>query len=86
MPEPMAPGERGGIGGKSRPPLSKELQVSVFRRDRWICRWCKRPVVFAPVMKFLEREIRNAGHGAPLSITMRTGRAPTRRCSMSLAR
>ncbi len=52
---------------KPRAPLSKELQLSVFLRDRWICRWCKRPVIFAPVMKFLEREIRNAGHSAPLS-------------------
>jgi len=50
-----------------RPPLSKELQLSVFRRDGWLCRWCNRPVIFAPVMKFLEREIRNAGYSAPLS-------------------
>ncbi len=28
---------------KVRPPLSKELQLSIFRRDRWICRWCNHP-------------------------------------------
>jgi 5-methylcytosine-specific restriction endonuclease McrA len=47
----------------SRVPLSKTLQVAVFRRDGWLCCWCKRPVVFAPVMKFLEREIKTAGEG-----------------------
>jgi 5-methylcytosine-specific restriction endonuclease McrA len=53
--------------GKPRVPLPKDLQLSIFRRDRWICRWCNRPVIFAPVMKFLEREIRSAGHSAPLA-------------------
>jgi 5-methylcytosine-specific restriction endonuclease McrA len=67
-------------GGTARRPLSKELQVAVFRRDGWLCCWCKRPVIFPPVMKFLERELRTSGsadrlayyhanwtrHGAPL--------------------
>lgn len=53
--------------GKSRPPLSKELQLSVFQRDGWICRWCNRPVIFAPVMKYLERELRKLGRIEPLS-------------------
>jgi 5-methylcytosine-specific restriction endonuclease McrA len=42
----------------TRRPISKALQVAVFRRDGWLCCWCKRPVIFAPVMKFLELEIR----------------------------
>ena len=53
--------------GKSRPPLSKELQLRVFQRDRWVCRWCNRPVIFAPVMKFLEREVGRSGRSEPLS-------------------
>jgi len=45
----------------SRPLLSKALNVAVFRRDGWLCCWCKRPVIFAPVMKYLELEYRKAG-------------------------
>jgi 5-methylcytosine-specific restriction endonuclease McrA len=51
----------------NRRPLSKDLQVAVFRRDGWLCCWCKRPVIFAPVMKFLERDIRAAGRGERLA-------------------
>src|SRR6266568_5483311 len=43
-----------------RKSLSKPLQVAIFRRDGWLCCWCKRPVIFAPVMKFLDAETRNA--------------------------
>jgi len=52
---------------KSRPPLSKELQLRVFRSDKWVCRWCDRPVIFAPVMKFLESEVNRSGRREPLS-------------------
>jgi 5-methylcytosine-specific restriction endonuclease McrA len=51
----------------SRPPLSKSLQVAVYRRDGWLCCWCKRPVIFAPVMKYLEREVRKTDTGTPLA-------------------
>jgi 5-methylcytosine-specific restriction endonuclease McrA len=50
-----------------RSPLSKELQVRIFRRDKWVCRWCDRPVIFAPVMRLIERDVRAAGKGEPLS-------------------
>jgi 5-methylcytosine-specific restriction endonuclease McrA len=53
--------------GKPRAPLSKKRQLSVFRRDRWICRWCNRPVIFAPAMRLLEREMRTAGRTEPLA-------------------
>jgi 5-methylcytosine-specific restriction endonuclease McrA len=53
--------------GRSRPPLPKELQLSVFRRDGWMCRWCSRPVIFPPVMRFLEREARSSGRVDQLS-------------------
>src|ERR1700732_4065416 len=55
------PANRGGQEMASRRPIPKALQVAVFRRDGWLCCWCKRPVIFAPVMKFLEREIRLSG-------------------------
>ena len=51
----------------SRTPLSYDLQVRVFRRDRWLCRWCHRPVVFAPALKFLEMFARERGHDGPLA-------------------
>lgn len=52
---------------RSRRPIPKELQVAVFRRDGWLCCWCKRPVIFAPVMKLLKRETERAGNGDRLA-------------------
>jgi 5-methylcytosine-specific restriction endonuclease McrA len=52
---------------RTRPPLSKALQVRVFRRDKWLCRWCGRPVIFAPVMHYLERWTRAQGYSGPLA-------------------
>lgn len=53
--------------GKPRSPMPKELQLSIFRRDGWLCCWCKRPVIFAPVMKFLERHLRQSGRDGRLA-------------------
>ncbi len=44
-----------------RTPISKDLQVRVFRRDRWLCRWCGRPVIFAPAMRYLEQFVKRTG-------------------------
>lgn len=52
---------------RKRSPLSKSLQVRIFRRDRWLCRWCGRPVVFAPAMRLLERWVRDQGCSSPLA-------------------
>jgi 5-methylcytosine-specific restriction endonuclease McrA len=41
--------------------------VSIFRRDGWLCRWCAKPVIFAPAMKFLELEVRASGATEPLA-------------------
>jgi HNH endonuclease len=41
---------------------SKEFDVAVFRRDRWLCHLCKRPVIFAPAMKYLQEELKRAGY------------------------
>jgi hypothetical protein len=51
----------------SRPPLSKSLQVAVYRRDGWLCCWCKRPVIFAPAMKYLQREVRKTDADTPFA-------------------
>lgn len=39
---------------RSRPPIPLATQVAVLFRDKWLCRWCGRPVIFAPALKFLE--------------------------------
>jgi len=52
---------------RRRAKLSKERQVRIFRRDGWLCRWCKKPVMFGPVMRYLEKEVRRAGHEEPLA-------------------
>ena len=50
-----------------RSPLSKELQVRVFRRDHWLCRWCERPVIFAPAMRLIDLWVRDQGCSLPLA-------------------
>jgi len=50
-----------------RVPLSKSEQVRIFRRDHWLCWSCKKPVIFAPAMRLLEREIRKSGFTGPLA-------------------
>jgi 5-methylcytosine-specific restriction endonuclease McrA len=50
-----------------RAALSKPVQLSIFRRHGWLCRWCNKPVIFAPAMKFLELELRDSGLTAPLA-------------------
>jgi len=62
-PEPKSNGRK----ALRRKALSKELQVHVYRRDRWLCRWCGRPVIFAPAMKYLERYARARGYAGPLA-------------------
>ena len=36
---------------------SKKECLKVFYRDGWLCRWCKRPVIFAPVMRLIVFEL-----------------------------
>jgi 5-methylcytosine-specific restriction endonuclease McrA len=51
----------------SRPPIPKSLQVAVFRRDRWLCLWCNKPVIFAPAMNILQQELRPSETGDRLA-------------------
>ena len=58
---------------RKRKNLPKPLQAVIYRRDGWLCCWCKRPVIFSPAVKFLELELRNAGHAGPLAYYHRNG-------------
>lgn len=40
--------------------LSRVRQLRIFRRDSWLCYWCAKPVIFAPVMKCIESEVRKS--------------------------
>ncbi|MEO7322617.1 MAG: hypothetical protein ABIW48_08040, partial [Burkholderiales bacterium] len=55
------------IVARTRRPLPKDLQVAIFRRDGWLCRWCRKPIIFAPVMKLVERQLRQSGHAGKLA-------------------
>jgi 5-methylcytosine-specific restriction endonuclease McrA len=41
--------------------------VAIFDHDNWLCFWCKRPVIFPPVMKLFVSELKSAGHAEPLA-------------------
>jgi 5-methylcytosine-specific restriction endonuclease McrA len=55
------------VNSKARLPIPRSLQVFVFRRDGWLCCWCKRPVIFAPALKYLEEHLRQEGHTGRLA-------------------
>jgi 5-methylcytosine-specific restriction endonuclease McrA len=44
-------------------PISTKDKAEVLRRDRWLCRYCGAPVVFAPAMRMVD--LWTAEHGAP---------------------
>lgn len=50
---------------KSIPP---PVAAAVYKRDHWLCHWCKRPVILAPAMKLLEGEIRQSGWTQPIAL------------------
>jgi 5-methylcytosine-specific restriction endonuclease McrA len=52
---------------RGRVPLTKALQVAIYDRDGWLCRWCGKPVIFPPVMKYIEIEMRKAGYCGDLA-------------------
>jgi 5-methylcytosine-specific restriction endonuclease McrA len=55
------------IKARHRKPISKADQLSVYRRDHWLCRWCGCPVIFAPAMKHLSKLITLRGVTEPLA-------------------
>lgn len=52
---------------RSRKKLSKSAQLVIFRRDAWLCCWCKRPVIFSPAMKLWASEVKMAGYSGRLA-------------------
>jgi 5-methylcytosine-specific restriction endonuclease McrA len=46
----------------SRPPISRQVQVAIFRRDQWLCRWCLKPVIFGPAMRYLQHHLAVSGY------------------------
>lgn len=41
--------------------LTMKLKLRVFQRDRWICSYCGRPVVFHPSMRLLQEFVKEHG-------------------------
>lgn len=50
-----------------RSKLSYDLQVHVFFRDGWLCYWCRKPVIFGPAIKYLEKWVRDNGYKYPIA-------------------
>lgn len=50
-----------------RRPISKVLQIRVFRRDKWLCRWCGAPVIFPPAMRLLDEAVRRSRGDAAIA-------------------
>lgn len=46
---------------KKRVSPPKKLQLTIYRRDKWLCHWCKRPVIFAPAFKLLQLDLSASG-------------------------
>ncbi len=47
---------RGWVGNMPlRKQITKQEQLKVWEHDKWCCRYCGRPVIFAPAMKQLEK-------------------------------
>lgn len=42
--------------------ISKKDKLLIWGRDRWCCRYCGRPVIFAPAMKLLNRLAPDRGY------------------------
>ena len=54
--------------------VPREVQVQVFRRDRWLCRWCGYPVIFAPALHHLTELMHRGGFAGPLAYYNRNWR------------
>ena len=45
--------------------ISKEIQLIVWRRDHWTCRYCNEPVFFNPTFKLFDKISPNHGYYHP---------------------
>ena len=52
---------------RPKQPIPIARQVAVLFRDKWLCHWCGRPVIFAPALKYLEAFVGASGYELPLA-------------------
>lgn len=50
-----------------RRPIPRDVQVRVFRNDRWLCHMCRMPVLFDPALRLLERFVADRAPGVSLA-------------------
>jgi hypothetical protein len=50
-----------------RSKISYDLQVSIFFRDKWLCHWCRKPGIFGPAIKYLEKWVQDNGYKYPIA-------------------
>ncbi len=48
-----------------RPKIPYDVQVRVFFNDKWLCRWCGRPTVFPPALKYMKQFLEDKGYSRP---------------------
>ena len=58
---------RHGIKLRRRQVITKVVQVSVFERDRWLCRWCLKPVIFPPALRLLQQFVKATVGNRPIA-------------------
>ena len=83
-----AAGDASPLAGRrtpSRSTLPYRKQLEVFFRDKCLCHWCGRPVVFPPALAALQRFVRANGHSTPVPISILAGPVVTRRGSTTSA-
>lgn len=59
-------GTTAGIS-RVRTKIPLDVQIRVFFRDGWLCRWCHRPTVFSPTFRLMQILVQASGHAAPLA-------------------
>jgi 5-methylcytosine-specific restriction endonuclease McrA len=50
---------------EKRTNIPKQIQLKVWNRDNWTCRYCGKPVFFAPALKLLDKKSPNHGYYHP---------------------
>jgi len=46
---------------------AKALDLRIYQRDCWLCRWCGDPVIFAPARRLQQLFLRRSGWTEPLA-------------------
>lgn len=53
---------------RKRKPIPPSIAAAVYKRDQWLCHWCKRPVILPQAMKLLEHDLRRSGWAQPMAL------------------